>query len=164
MNPALPAHGTLIKIDKLGIYLVGQSGLGKTETALELILMGKATLICDDAPELSAKAATRQIMASCPEKFYGMVHVRDLGLLDLTKLIGNDSANGSHSIDFVVQFKDSESLHTTALKPDYEYWQFNQILVPGISIHSCSKRNTTAIILMATRQFIQHNTPGELRE
>ncbi|MCU7799315.1 MAG: hypothetical protein KZQ70_04010 [gamma proteobacterium symbiont of Lucinoma myriamae] len=158
----LPEHGVLIEINGMGIYLIGDSGVGKSEIALQLIHHG-ATLICDDAPELTADNNT--ILGTCPDGFYGLMHIHDLGIINLLEVIGEQAFIPSHSIDLVIELitpnhqqaiisqQDPQQLLTAS----YQKWHYQSCSVPGISIHLYPNRNIPIIIKTAIKQFIGFN-------
>gem|GEM_PF-5751304 len=82
----LPLHGTLISLHGIGILLSGNSGCGKTETALSLIQRG-ACLVCDDAPRYNPAPQSRQFLhAYCEPSFHGRMHLRDIGIINIQTL------------------------------------------------------------------------------
>jgi HPr kinase/phosphorylase len=172
MRP-LPAHGVLLELNGIGLYLIGSSGLGKSEIALELIYQG-ASLICDDAPNLMADTDTNQLSGHCPEGFYGLIHLHDLGIINLLELFNSslltkehsrkDLFQPSHTIDFIIELVSTEDrLSVIArqtpqelLSPNYLNWQFQHWTIPGIRIHLYPDRNIPLIIKTAVLQFSSH--------
>lgn len=73
-------HGTVVDIAGVGVLLQGPSGRGKSDLALRLIDRG-ATLVADDRYEL--RASSRGVIASAPERLYGLLEVRGLGILSV---------------------------------------------------------------------------------
>lgn len=163
MTSPLPAHGVLIQLENTGIYLIGKSSVGKSETALQLIAQG-AKLICDDAPELTPGSDDSQLLGICPKGFYGLMHVRDLGIINIIELFGQNAFNNCHAIDFVIELIDTESIETdclefqaTILEPEYQQWQYQSWTIPGISLHLYANRNIALLIKMAVLQFNKNN-------
>ncbi|MCU7938774.1 MAG: hypothetical protein KZQ64_12225 [gamma proteobacterium symbiont of Bathyaustriella thionipta] len=158
----LPEHGVLIQVSHMGIYLTGDSGVGKSEIALQLIHQG-ARLICDDAPELTTNINTKKILGTCPEGFYGLMHIHDLGLINLLDIIGQQSFKSSQPIDFVIELvkaNDKQAIITQQnpqhlLTPDYQKWHYQSCSVSGIRIHLYPDRNIPLIINTAIEQFIR---------
>jgi len=163
MSSPLPAHGVLIQLENTGIYLIGKSGVGKSETALQLIPQG-AKLICDDAPELTPGSDDKQLLGICPKGFYGLMHLRDLGIINIIELFGKQAFNKSHAIDFVIELidtdtieADSPELQATLLEPEYQQWHYQTWTIPGISLHLYENRNIALLIKTAVLQFNKNN-------
>lgn len=157
----LPEHGVLICLKGIGIYLIGDSGVGKSEIALQLIHQG-ATLICDDAPDLIADKYDEKILGTCPDGFNGLMHIHDLGVINLIELIGPQVCKASQRIDLVIELiKSPDQAATIAsqnpqqlLTPNYQLWHYQSCSVYGIRIHLFPGRNMPIIINTAIKQFI----------
>ena len=160
----LPAHGTLLEIDGMGVYLIGRSGIGKSEIALQLIYQG-ACLVCDDAPNFTIDSRQKKLSGSCPEDFYGLMHVHDLGIINVLELVSPASFRGSHSIDFIIKLIDTDNRlavisHQTPqqlLSPDYQSWQYHHWTISGIHLHLYPNRNIPLLIKTAVKQFTVYN-------
>lgn len=156
----LPEHGVLIQINGMGIYLIGDSGVGKSEIALQLIHQG-AALICDDAPELTAD--NNKILGACPDGFYGLMHIHDLGIINLLELIGEQAFSPAHSIDLVIELIAANHQQAIIrqqnpqqlLTANYQKWHYQSCSVSGIGIHLYPNRNIPIIINTAIKQFFQ---------
>lgn len=156
----LPEHGVLIQINGMGIYLIGDSGVGKSEIALQLIHQG-AALICDDAPELTAE--NNKIRGTCPDKFYGLMHIHDLGIINLLELIGEQAFIPGHSIDLVIELIAANHQQAVIgqqnpqqlLTANYQKWHYQSCSVSGIGIHLYPNRNIPIIINTAIEHFFQ---------
>ncbi len=157
MTLALPLHGTLIEYQGIGIYLIGPSGSGKSETALQLISVG-ACLVCDDAPIIQVihnSNDSAEIIGHCPENFAGQMHIRDLGIIHINELFGQEQVKNSQRIDFVIEIvltADYDSTHTHT-KTHYQYWQFQSQQIPGIRLYHGAGRNIALLIYTAVLQF-----------
>lgn len=164
MTP-LPKHGVLLEYNGIGVYIIGASGIGKSEIALQLIHQG-ACLICDDAPDLSDDTDSRQVFGSCPEGFYGLMHLHDLGIINIMELFGSDYFKLSQAINFIIELvpaadKLAVVSHQTPqqlLTPDYQYWQYHGWTIPGIRIHLYPNRNIALMIKTAVMQFSSDDT------
>ena len=156
----LPAHGVLLELNDTGIYLIGDSGIGKSEIALQLIHQG-ARLICDDAPDFTADTQTGQLLGSCPEGFYGLMHVHDLGVINIMQLFNPDSFKACQHIDLVIKLAAAdnrlavitEQTPQQLLTPDYQYWHYHAWTIPGIYLHLYPNRNIPLLIKIAVLQF-----------
>ena len=164
----LPAHGVLIQLEEMGVYLIGHSGVGKSETALQLIHQG-ALLICDDAPEFTADKTNNELRGNCPNNFYGLMHIRDLGIINIMQLMGRQYFKASQKIDFVIELIKAETHQQleNCLSPNYRQWHYKDEeqqswTIPGIRIHLLHNRNMPLMITTAVRQFALSRTakPG----
>ena len=95
-------HGVLCDIYGLGILIVGESGIGKSETALELIKRGHR-LVTDDA--VNIKNIDQHLLGRSPYITEGMIEVRGLGIIDVPALYGLSSIRKEKYIDFVIQLE-----------------------------------------------------------
>lgn len=156
---SLPEHGVLLQINNMGIYLIGDSGVGKSEIALRLIYQG-ACLICDDSPDLAIDS-NKNISGTCPEGFYGLMHIHDIGIINLSELIGPQACQTTQQIDLVIELIASDSLQETLtqqnpqklLTPNYQLWHYQSCSVTGIGIHLYPDRNIPTIITTAIQHF-----------
>ncbi len=151
----LPEHGVLIRLNTMGIYFIGDSGSGKSETALQLIHQG-AQLVCDDAPELSLKNNT--IIGTCPDGFHGKMHIHDLGIINIKKVIGQHAFVKQSKIDFVFNLTKTKTYSPCSprqlLYANQQQWQFQQCFVSGIGIHLYPNRDIATIINTAINYYL----------
>lgn len=100
LAPTTTIHGVFMDVLGLGILITGESGLGKSELALELISRGHG-LVADDAVEFSRKAP-HAIDGTCPALLQNMLEVRGLGLLDIQTIFGETSVRRKMRLKLVV--------------------------------------------------------------
>lgn len=98
--PTVTVHGVLLDVLGLGVLITGESGLGKSELALELISRGHG-LVADDAVELS-RTAPHVIDGHCPELLQNMLEVRGLGLLNIRTIFGETSVRRKMKLKLIV--------------------------------------------------------------
>jgi HPr kinase/phosphorylase len=96
-------HGVLMDILGLGVLIVGESGIGKSECALDLVVRGHR-LVADDVVELRRRGETA-IIGACPELTRHHMEVRGLGVLNIRDLFGVASTRASKRIELVVQLE-----------------------------------------------------------
>ena len=151
-----PEHGVLINLNAMGVFITGESGIGKTETALQLIHQG-AILICDDAPEFTIDKD--KIIGICPEGFYGLMHIRDIGIIDIRELLGKQYFNKEHKIDYIIELIQHQTqqlsqpnLTTTDVICHYQHKQ-SLLSIPGIKIHVSANRNIPLLVQIAIAQL-----------
>ncbi len=101
-------HGVFMEIISLGVMLTGESGLGKSELALELISRGHR-LIADDAPEFM-RIAPDIIVGSCPPVLSEFLEVRGLGVLNIREMYGDSSIKFSKYLRLIIHLTAIQSL------------------------------------------------------
>jgi len=127
-------HGVMLHYRGKGIFICGAAGIGKSSLALELIHHG-ATLIADDVVDFVIE--TDKLIAHCPEKLSGLLHTRELGLLDIRKIRGLNSWQASSSVDLCIELKQQNqspvSLTTPYLSKDI---LGKQLVVLSLSVNN----------------------------
>lgn len=101
LAPHTTVHGVFLDVLGLGVLIMGDSGLGKSELALELISRGHG-LVADDAVELS-RTAPGIIEGHCPALLQNLLEVRGLGLLDIRTIFGETSVRRKMRLKLIVQ-------------------------------------------------------------
>ncbi len=100
--PQTRLHGVLVDVYGIGILITGESGIGKSETALELIKRGHR-LVTDDAVDI--KEIDGELIGTSPKITIGMLEVRGIGIIDITALYGLSSVQESKGINLVIHFE-----------------------------------------------------------
>lgn len=101
LAPKTTIHGVFMDVLGLGVLITGESGLGKSELALELISRGHG-LVADDAVELM-RSAPNLIEGQCPPLLQNLLEVRGLGLLDIRTIFGETSVRRKKKLKLIVQ-------------------------------------------------------------
>ncbi len=101
-------HGVFMEVSSLGVLLTGESGLGKSELALELVTRGHR-LIADDAPEFM-RIAPDIIMGSCPSILRDFLEVRGLGVLDIREMYGDSAIKFSKYLRLIIHLTAMQSI------------------------------------------------------
>jgi len=96
-------HGVLVDIYGEGVLITGASGIGKSETALELIKRGHR-LIADDAVEIK-KIADRRLIGSCPEIIRYLIELRGIGIINVKELFGVGSVKDQKTVDLIIKLE-----------------------------------------------------------
>ena len=131
-----------------GILILGESGVGKSETAMELLKRGHR-LIADDAVELRA-VSDLTIVGSAPELIRYLIELRGIGLVDVRQIFGMGSVMDTSRIDFVVQLESwDESKHYDRLGLETNYYDILDHKIPSVTIPVCPGRNLAIIIEVA---------------
>ena len=100
--PETRLHGVLVDVYGIGILITGESGIGKSEAALELIKRGHR-LVTDDAVDI--KEIDGELIGTSPKITIGMLEVRGIGIIDITALYGLSSVQESKGINLVMHFE-----------------------------------------------------------
>ena len=103
LAPRITRHGVLIEVYGEGILLVGDSGVGKSETAIELIKRGHR-LIADDAVELR-RVSDRTILGTAPENIRHFIELRGVGIINVARVFGSGAVKMSEKVDLVVELE-----------------------------------------------------------
>lgn len=148
LAPRITRHGVLVDVYGEGVLLLGESGVGKSETAIELVKRGHR-LIADDAVEIKRTAAML-LMGSAPELIRHYIELRGIGVIDVRRLFGMSAVKEETVIDMVInleQWKDGavydrlglENLYTTIL----------DVQVPALTVPVKPGRNLAVIVEVA---------------
>lgn len=147
-------HGVLIEVYGEGILMLGDSGVGKSETALEIVKRGHR-LIADDLVEVRRVSDTT-LLGRAPAIIRHMIEIRGLGILDVKELYGVSSVKLQENIDFVINLELwDESKNYERFGLDDEYTEILGIKVPSITIPVRPGRNLAIIVEVAAINFRQ---------
>lgn len=103
LAPRVTRHGVLVEVYGEGLLLVGDSGVGKSETAIELIKRGHR-LIADDAVEIR-KISNTSLIGSAPENIRHFIELRGIGIINARRIFGMGSVKLSEKIDMVINLE-----------------------------------------------------------
>ena len=103
LAPRITRHGVLIEVYGEGILLVGDSGVGKSETAIELIKRGHR-LIADDAVEIR-RVSSKSLVGQAPENIRHFIELRGIGIVNVARVFGIGAVKVSERVDLVVQLE-----------------------------------------------------------
>ncbi len=165
LAPQITMHGVLVEVYGMGILITGASGVGKSETALELIKRGHR-LIADDAVQIK-KVGEDLLIGEAPELIRHFLEIRGLGILDIERLYGIGAVKKWEAIDLVVELEewDSEKEYDR-LGLDDEYVDILGKKVVKLTIPVRPGRNIAMILEVATRNTRQkqfgYNAASEL--
>lgn len=104
LAPCISVHGVLIDVYGVGVLITGESGIGKSETALELIKRGHR-LISDDVVEIR-KVSEETLIGTAPEITKHLIELRGIGIIDVKTLFGVSSVRNSQNIDLVIELEE----------------------------------------------------------
>ena len=103
LAPRITRHGVLIEVYGEGILIVGESGVGKSETAIELVKRGHR-LVADDAVEIK-KVSHTTLVGSCPELIRYFIEVRGIGIINVKQMFGVQSVKDTQNIDIIIKLE-----------------------------------------------------------
>ena len=148
LAPRITRHGVLIEVYGEGILLVGDSGVGKSETAIELIKRGHR-LIADDAVEIR-RVSSKSLVGRAPENIRHFIELRGVGIINARRIFGMGAIKMSEKIDMCINMEiwDATKLYDR-MGIDSEYTEILGIRVPVMTIPVKPGRNLAVIIEVA---------------
>ncbi len=111
-------HGTLVIVNEKGILLTGRSGIGKTALALHLIDRDHQ-LVADDLVNIHSQP--RQLIGSCPSQGLGLIHHKQLGIIDIRRKFGPTSVQRQYAINCIVELTKNFTLGTIPMDIPFGY-------------------------------------------
>jgi len=146
-------HGVLVDILGLGVLIVGESGIGKSECALDLVVRGHR-LVADDTVEVRRRAASI-IVGSCPELTRHHMEVRGLGLINLRDLFGVASTRTSKRVELVAQLERWDAMREyDRLGIEDAHFELLGLKVPLIRMPVAPGRNLAILVEVAARNHL----------
>ncbi len=143
-------HGVLIDILGLGVLIIGESGIGKSECALDLVVRGHR-LVADDTVEVR-KRSESIVIGACPELTRHHMEVRGLGLINIRDLFGVASTRTSKRIELVVQLDRWDAgREYDRLGLDEASYELLGLKVPVIRMPVATGRNLAILVEVAAR-------------
>ena len=167
LGPRITRHGVLVEVYGEGILLLGDSGVGKSETAIELLKRGHR-LIADDAVEIKRVSATT-LIGRAPEIIRHYVELRGIGIVDVRRLFGMGAVKESEKIDLIINLETwQEDKMYDRLGLDAQTTNILGIEIPSIVIPVSPGRNLSVVIEVAAMNNRQkkmgYNTAEEFNK
>lgn len=152
LAPSVTRHGVLMDVDGIGMFIAGESSIGKSETALELVKRGHR-LVADDVVEIK-KIDEKTLIGSSPELTRFLMEIRGLGIIDVQKLYGVGSVILEKSIDVCVQMEDwDENKEYDRLGIEEQYISILGVDLPKVLMPVRPGRNLAIIMEVASRNI-----------
>ena len=151
LAPGITRHAGLIDVYGVGILLTGESGVGKSETALELVKRGHR-LVADDVVEIT-KLSDNQLIGQSPEIIRHMMEIRGLGIIDISTLYGIGAVLTEKSIDLAIDLELGDFTNIDRLGLFNEFITLLGVQVPNITIPVRPGRNLAIIVEVAAMNF-----------
>ena len=145
LAPCISVHGVLVDVYGEGVLITGESGIGKSEAALELVKRGHR-LVTDDVVELR-KVSDDTIIGSAPDITKNFIELRGIGIVDIKALFGVASVRDTQSIDLVIKLEDwdkDKEYDRLGLEEEYTEYLGNKIVCHNLPIRP--GRNLALII------------------
>ena len=167
LAPRTTRHGVLVEVYGEGILMLGDSGVGKSETAIELVKRGHR-LIADDAVEIKRVSATT-LVGTAPEIIRHYVELRGIGIVDVRRLFGMGAVKLTEKIDLVIELEQwVQGKMYDRFGLESEYKEILGINIPSITIPVRPGRNLAIIIEIAAMNSRQkkmgYNTAQEFNK
>lgn len=148
LAPCITRHGVLAEVYGEGLLLVGESGIGKSEAAVELLKRGHR-LIADDAVEIR-KISTTGLMGTAPSLIRNYIELRGIGVINVANLFGMGAVKQENSIDLVINIVPwSNKAVYDRLGLEEQYIDILGVRVPQITIPITPGRNLAVILEVA---------------
>lgn len=135
LAPCISIHGVLVDIYGEGVLITGESGIGKSEAALELIRRGHR-LVTDDVVEIR-KVSEDTLVGSAPEITKHFIELRGIGIVDVKMLFGVSSVKETSQIDLVIKLEDwnkEKEYDRLGLEEEYTEYLGNKLICHNIPI------------------------------
>ncbi len=148
LAPRRTRHGVLVEVYGEGILILGESGVGKSETAIELVKRGHR-LVADDAVEIK-RVSDNTLVGSSPEIIRHFVELRGIGIIDVKEIFGMGAVKDTESIDMIIHLEPWEDgKQYDRLGMVDEYTNIMGINVPSLTIPVKLGRNLAVIVEVA---------------
>ncbi len=148
-------HGVFMEVINIGVLLTGDSGVGKSELALELISHGHH-LITDDAP-IFARIAPDIVEGYSPPAIEDFLEVRGLGILNIRKMYGDDAIKKSKYLKLIIELKDSPDsgeANRDRLRSDTREKNILGLPIPVYALPVAAGRNLAVLIEAAVKTYV----------
>lgn len=156
LAPRITRHGVLVEVYGEGILILGESGVGKSETAVELLKRGHR-LIADDAVDLR-RVSNKTIVGSSPENIRHFIELRGVGVINVRRIFGIGAVKMTEKINLIIVLEqwDSEKFYSS-IDTKNKTMDILDIEIPVITIPVKPGRNLAVIIEVAAMNNRQSN-------
>ncbi len=148
LSPRFTRHGVLMEIYGEGVLLIGESGIGKSEAAVELLKRGHR-LIADDAVELR-KISNGALMGTAPDLIRNYIELRGIGIINVVQIFGVGAVKQENTVDLVANIVpwDSHKVYDR-LGLENQYMELEGVKIPMNTIPTTPGRNLAVILEVA---------------
>lgn len=145
LAPCISIHGVLVDVYGEGVLIMGESGIGKSEAALELIKRGHR-LVSDDVVEIR-KVSDASLVGSAPDITRHFIELRGIGIIDVKTLFGVESVKNTQTIDMVIKLEEwdkEKEYDRLGLQEEYTEFLGNRVVCHSLPIRP--GRNLAVIV------------------
>ena len=154
LSPTTSVHGVLVDVYGVGVLIRGESSVGKSETALELVQRGHR-LVADDAVEIT-KIDENILIGQSPEVLRHFMEIRGIGIIDVRSMYGVGAVKDSKVIDIIIRLENwNDNTYYDRLGLDKEYEEILGIDIEKLVVPVKPGRNTAMILEVAAMNFRQ---------
>ena len=149
LAPRITRHGVLVEVYGEGVLLLGESGVGKSETAIELVKRGHR-LIADDAVELR-RVSSKSLVGSAPDNIRHFIELRGIGIINASRIFGAGAVKLTEKIDMIINLEpwNPEKVYDR-MGLENENTEILGISIPSLTIPVKPGRNLAVIIEVAS--------------
>lgn len=148
LAPRITRHGVLVEVHGEGVLILGESGVGKSETAIELVKRGHR-FIADDAVELN-KVSDKTLVGTAPEIIRHFIEIRGIGIVDIRRLFGMGAVKDTEKVDMIIHLEPwEETKQYDRLGLVDEYTNILGVNIPSVTIPVRPGRNLAIIVEVA---------------
>ena len=149
LAPRITRHGVLIEVYGEGILLLGESGVGKSETAIELVKRGHR-LIADDAVEIR-RVSSKSLVGSAPENIRHFIELRGIGIINASRIFGVGAVKLTEKIDLVINLEHWDSnKNYDRMGLEDQTTEILGLTVPAMTVPVKPGRNLAVIVEVAS--------------
>jgi HPr kinase/phosphorylase len=155
LAPTESMHGVLLDVLGMGVMITGESGVGKSELALELVSRGHG-LVADDVVELK-RIAPETLEGHCPEILRDFLEVRGLGMLNIRIIFGETAVRRRKNLNLIVHLKKASSSDFNALERlpiENVNENIMGLNIRKVIIHVAAGRNLAVLVEAAVRNYV----------
>lgn len=148
LAPRITQHGVLVEVYGEGILLLGESGVGKSETAIELVKRGHR-LIADDAVEIR-RVSSKSLVGTAPDNIRHFIELRGIGIINASRIFGAGSVKLTEKIDLVINMEpwDVDKAYDR-MGLESQTTEILDLKIPSLTIPVKPGRNLAVIIEVA---------------
>ena len=151
-NDFLSKHGVLVNLLNKGVLIIGRSGVGKSECAIELLNKG-AYLVADDV--VLIKENNKKLIGYPPKTIKDLIEIRGIGIINVKEMFGEEAMINSSKIDLMIELVDFKDSHNyERLGYDTSYTEILDIKIPHMKIPVSPGRNLSTLIEIAVKKTI----------
>ncbi|MBQ4110646.1 MAG: HPr(Ser) kinase/phosphatase [Clostridia bacterium] len=148
LAPRITRHGVLVEVYGEGVLMLGESGVGKSETAIELVKRGHR-LVADDAVEIK-RVSDKTLVGTSPEIIRHFIELRGIGIIDVRRIFGMGAIKATEKIDLVINLEPwQEKKSYDRLGLVTEYMDILDLKVPSLTIPVKPGRNLAIVVEVA---------------